>query len=177
MRSGESNKPRLEDHRGKNHPLHRMPFVSTGKRSGDNFWDVPPVGTHEGGYTTGEALATIFLKHLREGGKVNPAGNLGLIVGSMIDHCAAAGYLPGEYTTVDPPEEHDAIRGQLAGFFNTISEALIAGARFCGSPLDSIDYADALDRANAGLAYSQADLDKELAEMEARHKAARRKAA
>lgn len=95
--------------------LRRLPFV---RKNGSGEWDVPATGGYGGGCEFGKWAAIAYLKELRsepEGG----GGTLQSIVLSMIEHRV----------------DNASFRGQMVGFFSTLSEILQGAAK----TMDSLD--------------------------------------
>lgn len=131
----------LRFHKRKKLPVHRLPFVGpVPGKVGFSFWRVPKTGGYEGGCRTGEALAYIYLKHLREHGS-GVGWHLRKITLDMCDCKGVSG------------EEADATHGQIVGFFGALDEWLEVAMKHLGSQLDSLDNAALLKQANAGLSF------------------------
>ena len=134
---------RLRFGRGKN-AMHNLPFVGPAPgKVGRSYWAVPKTGGAVGGWETGRALATIYLKYLyqlgQEEGGQEEAGHLQHIALDMFD---------GDYP-VDMAQ--DARRGQACGFFSTLYPWLAIAARDFGHMLNDLDNKVLLEAANAGL--------------------------
>lgn len=98
----------LRHHDQKKSPLHRLPFVDSVEGKGRlSFRAVPKTGGYSGGSKTGEALAKIYLKHLRQHGATG-GGALQMISFDMMGNGNS-----------DCPEE-SALLGQIEGFFVTL---------------------------------------------------------
>jgi len=118
--------------------LHRLPFVGGSRKDfGLSFWNVPKTGGYAGGNMTGEALAGIYLKHLREHGQA-AGGMLQTIAFSMFEH----------------GDENDARRGQIVGFFAAL-EGVIRHSCRENRNLDNFKASDLLARANEGLLFDE----------------------
>jgi len=118
--------------------LHRLPFVGKGGNGpGLSFWNVPATGGYTGGCKTGEALALLYMKHLREHGPT-AGGRLQTMAFSMFEDGA----------------NDDARRGQIVGFFAAIEKAWFLACRQ-NAGLDDFRAADLLEAANAGLAFDE----------------------
>lgn len=125
---------------GKSIPEHRLPFVGKAKNAiGVSFWAVPKTGDYRGGCQTGEALARIYLKHLKEHSSEAGPTSLQRIVLDMFD-CAHS----------DSPEVV-ALRGQAVGFFSVLEPWLAAAAKHLDGGLDEHDSKSLLKAANTGL--------------------------
>lgn len=121
-------------------PAHRLPFVGeVHGKIGLSFWTVPKAGGYRGGCQTGEALAHIYLKHLKDHESDSCLGSLQRIALDMFG-CELE----------DSPEQA-ALRGQAVGFFSVL-DAWLAGAakHLCGG-LDEYDNKTLLKAANTGL--------------------------
>lgn len=121
-------------------PAHRLPFVGeVHGKIGLSFWTVPKAGGYRGGCQTGEALAHIYLKHLKDHESDSGLGSLQRIALDMFG-CELE----------DSPEQA-ALRGQAVGFFSVL-DAWLAGAakHLCGG-LDEYDNKTLLKAANTGL--------------------------
>ena len=142
MRSANNSTPSLTFKYRKKRPLHRLPFVGPveGRRE-YSFWNVPQSGEYAGGCETGQALAQIYLKHLREHGTA-PGGTLQNIVLDMFG------------TEEADCERLSSLRGQAVGFFYVLDYFLEAAAKYLGKQLDSVDNTELLKIANAGLNFS-----------------------
>lgn len=119
----------------------RLPFVGVK----EDAWAVPATGGYVGGSVTGDALAAMFLKHLRAKEYVDGShSELGWIVFSMIER---AGGTIDEYTP-----EGEAFIGQIVGFFGSLNGMLLHASKTRqASVLDRLSEAELLERANAGL--------------------------
>lgn len=137
MHKATKNEP-LQFHNDERIPCHRLPFVGTGiKNPGLAFWNVPETGGYTGGCRTGEALALLYMKHLREHGP-GPGGMLQNIAFSMFG---------------DRPD-NDAVNGQVVGFFRALEKMWFSACRQ-NRALDDFKAADLLEAANAGLNFDE----------------------
>lgn len=130
----------LKMHNRRKHPLCRLPFW--GDRDGvrfKSFWAVPATGGYVGGCKTGEALAHVYMKHIKE--NPSPFGVLQSIVISM------AG-LDDRFE-----DEFAALRGQMVGFFTTIEAYLNAANESLHFKVHQLEYKEFLKSANDGLNY------------------------
>jgi hypothetical protein len=120
-------------------PFHRLPFVDAvlGK-IGLSFWAVPKTGNYFGGFETGNNLARIYLKYLRENGS-SGGGTLPCMVLDMFD-CE---------NTDDP--SMSALRGQVVGFFSELESWVAIASRHSGDSLDHLSNTRLLEVANNGL--------------------------
>lgn len=124
----------------KSRPIHRLPFVGKEKNAiGASFWAVPKTGGYRGGCQTGEALALIYLKHLKEHACETGLTSLQRIALDMFD-C--------EFS--DSPEL-SALRGQAVGFFSVLEQWITAAAKHLDGGLDKHDSKALLKVANTGL--------------------------
>lgn len=129
----------LKFHNSREIPVHRLPFVGPVQgMPGFSFWAVPKTGGYIGGCRTGEALAALFLQHLRKNGG-DPGASLQHIVLDMLD-----------LERSDCPEDQ-ALRGQVVGFFSVLEGWLAGATKHFGHNLELADPQILLDRANAGL--------------------------
>ncbi|WP_260524091.1 hypothetical protein [Serratia sp. PL7] len=136
------NKKPLKYHNRREHPLHRLPFVHLRKnKSGASFWAVPRTGSYQGSVEAGEALACMYLKHLREHG-ASPCGNLQHVV---LEMCGMGSL--GVHLT----QEQNSLAGQIVGFFSTLDGWLAASAKGFGRNLDGANPSDLLAKANSGI--------------------------
>lgn len=125
---------------GKSIPIHRLPFVGKAKNAiGVSFWAVPKTGGYRGGCQTGEALARIYLKHLKEHTSETGLPSLQRIALDMFD-CALS----------ESPEAC-ALRGQAVGFFSVLEPWLAGAAKHLDGGLDEHDSKALLKAANTGL--------------------------
>lgn len=129
--------------------MHRLPFVGRDHVQEENggvcFWDVPFTGGYFGGNETGEAIAYIYLAHLRHmsGNKSHKLG-LGPILSEMMRRIPRT------------KEEHDSRCGQLIGFASVIGTWLGAAVDQLGERLETADQVGLLKAANAGLDFAGA---------------------
>lgn len=134
----------LRYHDQKEVPLHRLPFLDSVEGKGRlSFWAVPKTGGYCGGGKTGEAMAKIYLKHLRQRGATG-GGSLQTIIFDMMG------------IENDDTPETSALRGQIVGFFVTLEAWLVLAAQKGGNSLDSDCPRDLLDLANYGLNFDEA---------------------
>ena len=132
-----------------------LPFVAD-RRAGTAAacWAVPASGGYYGGLTTGAAMAEAFLKFLRDDESELPPVWLTDIVQSFMARFEAEG---GQAMADRRPDDwsagFDSLRGQQAGFFNTLCRALAAAAKDLGDGLDDISYGDLARRGDAGLGF------------------------
>lgn len=140
-----NNKP-LKYHYHRENPLHRLPFVHLrSNKSGASFWAVPRTGEYQGNVNARSAMASMYLKHLREHG-APPFGSLQFIALEM----CGMGSLGAHFT-----QEQGALAGQIVGFFSTLDWWLEASAKNFGRTLDEADPTSLLDKANFGLGLCQ----------------------
>jgi hypothetical protein len=132
----------LKFHNRKKLPLHHLPFIDRAPgKVGLSFWAVPKTGGYFGGCKTGESLARLYLKHLKEHGVGFAGGNLQTIVLDMFD--IDNGISP----------EQDALRGQAVGFFIELERWLVGATKYLDGGLDQHDKKALLKEANAGLSF------------------------
>jgi len=125
---------------GKSIPVHRLPFIGKSTNAiGVSFWAVPKTGGYRGGCQTGEALALIYLKHLKEHSCEAGVTSLQRIALDMFD-CELS----------DSPEM-SALRGQAVGFFSVLEPWLAGAAKHLDGGLDEHDSKALLKAANTGL--------------------------
>ncbi|EAO7484796.1 hypothetical protein O0466_000438 [Salmonella enterica] len=122
---------------------HRLPFVRVIKSRGVDFWSVPASGGFSGGCQTGEALARLYLKNLRDGGYVG-GGALQFIAKEMLRKMEVARGIS--------KDAEESISGQLIGFFSVLDRWLNIAALSDIRSLDSLDESALLLTANAGIA-------------------------
>lgn len=130
-------------------PSHRLPFVdAVPGHLGLSFWAVPKTGGYDGGHRTGMALASIYMKYLKENDLSGDGGGalLGRIVLDMFDFESHVGSLSAE---------QDALMGQVLGFFLELSPWLISAAKRLDGGLDQQDDKGLLKIANAGLGFPE----------------------
>lgn len=121
------------------YPTKRLPFTRKNQdKPGPFYWNVPQSGGYFGGCTTGQNLALIYLKHLREHGS-SSYGCLQNIALDMFDY------------ERDPSDTEDSLRGQVVGFFSTLDTWLNSAAKHNSDILDNLDSKKLLKTANAGL--------------------------
>ncbi|MER3141056.1 hypothetical protein [Salmonella enterica] len=121
--------------------LHRLPFIKTSP-AGVNFWNIPAAGGFAGGCQTGEALAKIYLRYLRED-RESGGGSLQLIVADM---CLSSGknHQFNEYAA-------ESLNGQMVGFLSVLDKWLRIAVMSNGDRLDDLDITALLRTANAGI--------------------------
>lgn len=132
-----------------------LPFVA-GWRSKTKtpYWNVPATGGYFGGYETGAAMATAFLKFIRSSNK-DVHGYLPWIVDSFarrIEQEGGSEMADRRYGKTS--ESYDSLRGQYVGFFNTLASALLNHAKTCDY-LDGVSERELVASANAGLGFDQ----------------------
>jgi hypothetical protein len=138
----------LSFHPKKTIEVHRLPFVGnehTADRS-FSFWDIPAKGGYTGGCMTGEAIAGIFLKHIRRTDSDFRTSLLGWMVFAWLERIAPGAVNRGNM-------EFDSLRGQMDGFMSVISKWLDDAVHRSGSDLDEIDRDELLRQANAGFSF------------------------
>lgn len=130
----------LRFHHRRSLPLHQLSFIDKvpGKRY-FSFWAVPKTGGYSGGCKTGESLARLYLKHLKQHSKSFDDGRLPSIALDMFDierGCHA---------------EQRALLGQAVGFFSELECWLVAAVQYLDGGLDQYERKALLKAANAGL--------------------------
>lgn len=130
-----------------------LPFVA-GARCRDLSapnWTVPARGGFQGGYRTGEAMALTLLKHMRTAESTRNDW-LTLIADSFMGRLQEEGHAQQRVLPIpDRSHSYMSLRGQYAGFFNTLSTWLAQSAHQSGASLDTTTEQDLIARANAGL--------------------------
>jgi hypothetical protein len=132
--------PDLAYHAAERLPVHRLPFVGSYK-SDISFWNIPATGGYGGGYETGAAMATAYLRHL----KMNPEFQGGLLQHIVLDMCQA-------YKHGLTAAEEESLRGQIVGFCSVICATVQNTAPLFKYELNAVEETQLLKRANAGLA-------------------------
>ncbi len=138
----------------------RLPFVGNEHTSGKDFsyWNIPSSGGYFGGNKTGEAVAYMLLKHLRENLNTPDSINdvyLGMMILDWNKRMMTESLQPGS-------EELDSLHGQMVGFINIISKLLLAFVIPLYHELDKKDYKELLKQANHGIAFDEEDYFKYL---------------
>ena len=128
--------------------VRRLPFVGREHTADQSFsmWNVPASGGCFGGNITGEAIATLYLKQVRENDAEICAPVLGGMVIAWARRLAAGDIRPGS-------AEEDSLRGQMVGFAHVLSKWLLAAARHMGDSLDTRGNDALLAKANKGIAF------------------------
>ena len=133
----------------------RLPFLANRNSKTDaRHWSVPATGGYFGGYETGEAMALLFLKYLRDRNNSAPDSPLAFIVQSFAIRFEQEGGAAME--RMPSPEQssgYKSIRGQYVGFFNTLNGWLAASVQNMGTNLDRLTEQDLMRRANIGLGF------------------------
>ncbi len=128
--------------------VHRLPFVGNEHTEDKSFsfWNVPAKGGYSGGCETGESIAGMYLKYIRDSSDSESGMYLQWMILAWMERLASGGiqYESPEYT---------ALKGQMVGFMSVISRRVVASARRLGSDLDNISYESLLDRANGGFKF------------------------
>lgn len=140
---------RLAFHTRRRGAFKQLPFIDKDGLSG---WDVPASGGESGGWRTGEALAVMFLKHLREHGDAKFSLELLCVVRGMARRYAeVGGDAMAARSLKQRSDEFNALNGQMVGFLGEIGRLLVAASRHMGASLDGISNEALLAKANAGL--------------------------
>lgn len=139
----------------------RLPFVASSRtKTAAANWSVPGTGGYLGGYTTGEALALAFLKHLRgDESDITPSWLTWVSESFAVRFEQEGGAAMSCRRVSERTEGYDSFCGQRAGFMNTLQRWLSASAKHLGSALDDLDEAELVRRANAGLAFDESVLN------------------
>ncbi|WP_153115791.1 hypothetical protein [Rhodocyclus tenuis] len=127
---------------------HRLPFVGK-EHTEDNsfsFWNVPAKGDYMGGRTTGEAIAGMYLKHIREDANDCCGLYLGWMVLAWMERLSSGDIKHGS-------PEYESLRGQMVGCMSELSRWLGAAARALGSSLDDTTNESLLANANRGIGF------------------------
>lgn len=123
---------------------YRLPYAGspTTTRNGNIvFWSVPLTGGYSGGVHTGDALAVLALRYLRQHPEETKDENH--LVSTVL------GWL--EATKSANSEEFETLKGQVVGFIGRITPWATAAARHVGQNLDTHDPEKILEQANNGL--------------------------
>lgn len=136
-----------------------LPFVA-GKREKAmaEAWTVPASGGYFGGYTVGEAMALCYLKHDRVHGRMHTHYDLCTVVLSLFKRVDELGGMAAmeDARSSDLNDGIAAIRGQVVGFLNTISDRMTLASKMIFHDLDTIDEEELLNIANIGLNFDHA---------------------
>lgn len=137
---------KLKFHNRRIHESMRLPFVSA-KRSeiGElsfSYWDVPKTGGYFGGNITGQALARLYLQHLKAMTN-DTGGTLQQIVLDMLD------------LDSEGDEESDTRRGQVVGFFSELENWLSPAVKHLSGGLEQEEPNELLKLANTGLNFDE----------------------
>ncbi len=137
-----------------------LPFLGNEHTPEDaiSYWNIPASGGYFGGNKTGEAVAFMLLKHLRENLN-NPDSLNEAYLGLMILDWNKR--MMAEAPQLDS-EGLDSLNGQMVGFINIISKLLLAFAIPLYHELDKKDYKELLKQANQGIAFDEEDYFKYL---------------
>lgn len=132
--------------------IHRLPFVGSHSwPRNSRFWAIPATGGYGGGCATGEALALLYLKHLRHS-TVNDAPTLGWINHAMWQRLQEESRgIEGGSCITDYPSTWLSLRGQSVGFLRVMNICLEIACRELGHCLDNMSEQELLNRANQGL--------------------------
>lgn len=142
--------------------FYRLPFTNHNGSFGDYAWSLPATGGYFGGYKAGRAMAIALLKHLRNYAKESDFSDQCLtnIMQCLTHRFHEAGGIEKERgkPMSEWDDEFNSIRGQYAGFTNTLSKWISVWARQWGSDLDEITDKALVQIANAGLQGTDEDL-------------------
>lgn len=137
----------------------QLPFTNYHGTSADYGWTLPATGGFFGGSKAGSAMALALLKHMRDSDDQRSSYLLGNIVKCLGHRFHEAGGIDMEDRPMNEwTDEFMSLRGQYAGFTDTLSRWLSACAKNMGSQLDDIAEKDLIDRANVALLSRDADL-------------------
>lgn len=134
-------------------PFKRLPFVHVGKLRVNSYWAVPATGEYFGGYEVGETMAKAFLKHLAESKDSLDAYMLMHIIEGQNDRLEDA-IERNQCKNIHVnnwPSEPSSLRGQQAGFINTLGEWLLAMAKPLAAAFDDLSEQTLIDHANHAL--------------------------
>lgn len=146
----------LRYHPRRRNALYRLPFAG-GTTPSHGLWDVPALGDYPGGCQTGEALAVAYLKYLRSPER-QWFGDTELvhIFDSLMQRITELAQPEHVGQRLDAlPIELASLRGQRAGFLNTLNRWLICAAQQLGAQLDQVDDARILQLARDGLRWEE----------------------
>lgn len=137
------------------HPMafKRLPFVHVGNLHVNSYWAVPAKGEYFGGYEVGKLMAKAFLKHLANNGEPLDAYMLTSIIQSQSARLqdAIEQHQCKDMAVKNWPAEPASLRGQQAGFINTIGEMLLATAKLLSPAFDDVDEQSIAQHANHAL--------------------------
>lgn len=138
---------------GKLSPIMALPFINSNKKdpAAFAFWYVPRSGGYMGGYTTGSALALLFMQALQQHNIDDDEACLAKIVMAFIHLCAP--YVQGASLSPEQQEEYNTIKGQSDGFFHTICNWLYCGLQKEAEQFATLPTAKHLHRANQGIGF------------------------
>lgn len=147
-RSSRKSRSVLAFHHEKSIPVHRLPFVGDEHTEDKSFsfWNVPAKGEYSGGCETGESIAGMYLKYIRDSSDSDSGMYLQWMILAWMERLAS-----GDIQYESP--EYTVLKGQMVGFMSAISRRVVAAARRLGSDLDNISYESLLDRANGGFEF------------------------
>jgi hypothetical protein len=132
----------------------RLPFIHCNKAGAVySFWALPAKGGYFGGYTTGKAMAHAYIKLLSTAQGDRDAYILASIIAGLAKRIS-------EIKESDPDDESieaSSLRGQNAGFINTLGETLLTASKLLSGVFSSISEADVIQLATHGL--KQCDKD------------------
>lgn len=147
--------PVLSFHADRSDPFERLPFVGQRSIPRRNFpyWDVPASGGYFGGCHAGRAMAYLYLRHVRSHGRSEEVPTLGLMLLDWLDQALIRAGQDG--IVARRPPWLEAMRGQLVGFAEVLSNWGGDAARFMGAPLDNLNDAKLLELLNAGVQFDE----------------------
>jgi hypothetical protein len=144
------------------HPYHSLPFVGKGGEA--SFWALPATGGYFGGYKAGEAMALAFVKATRDRPDVVASTFLTTVAEAFMCRFEEEGGIKAARSAraSNANDGMPALRGQWAGFFNTLHHWLAISAKQLGGGLDAVSMQRFVDDANDGLGFDMAAYMKSL---------------
>lgn len=141
-------------------PFKRLPFVHVGKLHVNSYWAVPAKGEYFGGYEVGEAMARAFLKHLANSNESHDAYLLLNIIQEQGERLqdAIEQHQCKDMAVTKWPTEPASLRGQQAGFMNTLGEWLLAITKPLGAAFDGVSEQSITQHANHALTRTDAQV-------------------
>ncbi len=126
-----------------------LPFADKKTMS---YWALPATGGYFGGYKTGNAMALVFLRYLRNRDQtLPPINDLTQILEAFFKRIQdAGGPLP---PLQDPGGAYASLRGQYVGFFNCVTQWVAVASTKLGDSLDELSDADLAATAKEGLGF------------------------
>jgi hypothetical protein len=125
---------------------YRLPYAGsrlTAANGDISFWSVPLTGGYPGGVCTGDALAVLALRFLRQCPDENTdETHLTSIALGWLEAARAAN-----------ADEFETLKGQVVGFVGRLTPWTVTAAQNVGQNLDKKDPVKLLESANAGLVW------------------------